>query len=474
MANQYSVSPSNTVQGVSVDSSRRIFNFGDRVAELAPMESPFFAYLSQLSKAPTDDPVFKFLEQRHQWQRRNFIVSTDKLDQNLQTTPTFDIVLGATVDNYGRDLGKDANGFQVTGTADFFLANQRIVLQGSVGSATTATPEYLVYATINSVGSDSGDGTTVNITVTHVSDITGTSGYTDTLTGLTAVDFYQKTASVEGYKGQIIGSAFGEGSTAPDGWVDQLYDREGYTQIFKTAVPLFSGTALATRYRGRPDEYMRIWNQKLKEHKIDIEHALMFGVGRADESGSGPARYTHGIVPYTEKYGYNKAFTYASSSYDDFVDFTEEFFAPEIGNSPNKLVLASRKVMNYFQKLGGDGFLANSFGVMGTGSAPTALKFDIQSGQGRFGHNITKIETMYGSLNFVMEPLLRGPFENMAIAVDMANVKYRPLVGNGENRDTQIITNVQNNDVDGRKDMVLTEAGLEISLPETHALLKFS
>jgi hypothetical protein len=130
--------------------------------------------------------------------------------------------------------------------------------------------------------------------------------------------------------------------------------------------------------------------------------------------------------------------------------------------------------MNYFQKLGGDGFLANSFGVMGTGSAPTALKFDIQNGQGRFGHNITKIETMYGSLNFVMEPLLRGPFENMAIAVDMANVKYRPLVGNGENRDTQIITNVQNNDVDGRKDMVLTEAGLEISLPETHALLKFS
>jgi len=263
MANQYSVTPSNTAQGVSLDSSRRIFNFGDRVAELAPMESPFFAYLSQLSKAPTDDPVFKFLEQRHQWQRRNFIVSTDKVNQDLENDPDFAIVLGATVDNYGRDLGKDANGLQVTGAADFFLPNQRIVLQASVGSAIDSTPNYLVYATIDSVGSDSGDGTTVNITVTHVSDITGTSGYTDTLTGLTAVDFYQKTASVEGYKGQIIGSAFGEGSTAPDGWVDQLYDREGYTQIFKTAVPLFSGTALATRYRGRPDEYMRIWNQKL-------------------------------------------------------------------------------------------------------------------------------------------------------------------------------------------------------------------
>ena len=36
------------------------------------------------------------------------------------------------------------------------------------------------------------------------------------------------------------------------------------------------------------------------------------------------------------------------------------------------------------------------------------------------------------------------------------------------------MTNVQNNNVDGRKDMILTEAGLEISLPETHGILKWS
>jgi len=73
-----------------------------------------------------------------------------------------------------------------------------------------------------------------------------------------------------------------------------------------------------------------------------------------------------------------------------------------------------------------------------------------------------------------MEPLLRGPWANHAIVVDLNNVAYRPLAGNGESRDTQIITNIQNNDVDGRRDMILTEAGLEIQLPETHAILKFS
>ena len=56
----------------------------------------------------------------------------------------------------------------------------------------------------------------------------------------------------------------------------------------------------------------------------------------------------------------------------------------------------------------------------------------------------------------------------------MANVAYRPLAGNGISRDTFVETNVQDNGVDGRQDQIITEAGLEISLPETHAVLKFA
>ena len=44
--------------------TRRLFNFSDRVAELAPDESPFFVYLSKVAKVPTDDPQFRFLEDR--------------------------------------------------------------------------------------------------------------------------------------------------------------------------------------------------------------------------------------------------------------------------------------------------------------------------------------------------------------------------------------------------------------------------
>ena len=99
--------------------------------------------------------------------------------------------------------------------------------------------------------------------------------------------------------------------------------------------------------------------------------------------------------------------------------------------------------------------------------------FDIQNIQSEFGVNVTRISTLYGNLNLVMEPLFRNQHQNTAIMIDLNNVAYRPLEGNGVSRDTQIITNVQGDGVDGRKDMILTEAGLEISLPETHTVLQF-
>ena len=99
---------------------------------------------------------------------------------------------------------------------------------------------------------------------------------------------------------------------------------------------------------------------------------------------------------------------------------------------------------------------------------------DVQSIPGSFGHTVMKINTVFGSLHVVQEPLFRGANSGKMALIDLKNVAYRPLVGNGKNRDTHIMTNVQANDVDGRKDMILTEAGLEISLPETHGIITFT
>ena len=475
MSDVYSIGPGEAVQGTSINDSRRIFNFGERVAELAPQQSPFLTYLSKVANKPTDDPVFKFLEQRHQYQRRNFQM------QAAVTTAAyssgFDIAAG---NNFDVDVLYDKYGREVSTAVqpNFLLKDQIVAIEceydangtdAGVGSETAAIAYYKITAAPD-LTSDSAAARLVMSFIRVNYKPTGSNGATATNAGqITPANASKLIFRADG-DGQVVGSAFAEGSTDPESWRDEFYNREGYCQIFKTSVPLFSGTALATRYRGISNEYMRVYQEKLMEHKMDLEHAMLFGIGTDDSTSSGPIRRTWGIVPYTEAYGKVKTFTYADASYDTFVDAMEDVFSPESGNSGEKLVLASRKVISYFNKLGGTSFLGNTMAL----SSQTGSGLDIQNVEGSFGHNVTRVSTIYGNLNLVMEPLFRGAYENTAIMVDLNNVAYRPLVGNGVSRDTQIITNVQNRDVDGRKDMILTEAGLEIQLPETHTVLQFS
>ena len=58
-------------------------------------------------------------------------------------------------------------------------------------------------------------------------------------------------------------------------------------------------------------------------------------------------------------------------------------------------------------------------------------------------------------------------------ACNMRHCAYRPLVGNGMNRDTAVYVGVQtleNSGVDRRVDLIQTEAGMEWSMPEAHAV----
>ena len=462
MATVYSNVASATGSGTaSLDNTRRVFNFGDRVAELAPQQSPFFVYLSKVSKKPTNDPVFKFLEQRHQWQRRNFEVlaawDSGAEVAGVACDASADLQITCKFDIYGKITSTNTHcKFVVPGSVLAIQADDGTVYSFRINEDATVEESASITA-----------GHYIN----HDSNETGkTEIASESLTALQTVP--AGAAFAAGNKGQVIGSAWTEGSDSPEGWEDKLYDREGYCQIFKTGMNIFSGTSMATEYRGIKNEYQRIWQDKLMEHKMDIEQAMLFSTGlttAAQESTAGTqfARSSWGILPYTESYGKLYNMSYASSGYDAFLDAMEDYFAPESGNSGNKLVLASRKVITYLNKLGSGSFLNNSVGA-------DQYRLDVTSIPGNFGHTVTKVNTIFGNLHFVAEPLLRGPWEDYCVAVDMANVAYRPLAGNGMSRDTFIETNVQSPGVDGRQDQIITEAGLEISLPETHAVLKFS
>ena len=208
--------------------SRRLYDFGDRVAELNPEESPFFVYLSKVGKVPTTDSQFRFLENRSKmsWTDRSFVISTD--------------------------LAAVSAGAIVTATL-------------------SAAQSWLVKGMVIAVQSDAGESGGPNHATARIEAVNSS----------TSIDIKWLTNpgsdadSGSNAKAQVIGTSFAEGSGAPDVFSQELDHDYGYTQIFKTACEM-SNTARATVYRGYADEWQRIWNMKLREHKVDIERAMLF------------------------------------------------------------------------------------------------------------------------------------------------------------------------------------------------------
>ena len=429
--------------GAVIDStgpSRRLYDFSDRVADLAPEESPFFVYLSKVGKVPTSDSQFRFLEDRTK------VSITDR---------SF--------------LQKGGGTLAAPGS------NTTLTVDTSGGAAVSWLIKGMVVQFAQNVNSGGGDDNEALLQgVGRIETVTQNSADTTIVVKtIQSVDGSTTTLDDNG-ECVVIGTSYEQGSGAPDVWSQELDNDYGYTQIFKTACEM-TNTARATVYRGYADEWQRIWNLKLREHKVDIERAMLFGM----RGSQGGIQYTEGIVghilqngtisdgsigSYSEGTPYLGMYTTSELNYDGLLTAFETMYDPARGGSDAKLCLASLPVISHFNKLGG--FV--------DASTSGEIRYNIERSTGTFGHNVTKIDTVHGSCSLVKEPLFRNNASGHMCFVDLDHVSYRPLVGNGINRDTAITTNVQQADEDLRKDLILTEAGLEVSLPETHALININ
>ena len=429
---------------------RLLFDFSDRGAELSPEESPFFVYLNKMSKKPTDDSLFRFLENRSKidWTTRTFELAAHV---NGESAVTAGAQYAFSVDTSETGSAADVNWLQ----KGMVFAVQ--TLDAAVGTS---------YATvrIDSAVTDTGSANTFTGRVISLPSSDFSTGY---------------NVLSDNDKCQVIGTSFEEGSGSPDVWSKSLDDDYGYTQIFKTAAEM-TNTAIATKYRGYANEWQRIWNLKLREHKVDIERAMLFGQRNRVDG----IQYTEGIVghvvansaptsgdanlSYSPGSAYNRTLAEGELTYDRLLTDFEVIFDPARGGSSAKLALAGLPVMSLFNKFGAGSLLKENYDV-------NNMQQLNMSGyvEGSYGHKILGVNTIHGDLNLVKEPLFRQFSSAYMMIVDMQQVAYRPLSGNGQNRDTHIITNVQKADEDLRKDMILTEAGLEVTLPETHCLYNF-
>lgn len=396
-------------------SNRRTYDLiGEKIHEIWPSETPFITFLSKLSKEPTVDPKPYKLSHEAGWVDKVFYAAADcSAETNLAVEKT--------------KGGSNNVGFLIPG----------MVCRVKATGGTSPADVIILIQTVDS--QQQIDFDTVSGTYSNIQD-------QDMI--------------------QVIGTGFARGTDKATATYDTVSAEYSYTQIFKTVVDV-TGTMKATELFGG-SEYDRLMMDKAREHKVEIERACLLNIisGTLVDASSNTVYLTQGMLGYIETNNTN-IFTneYANYPWDAFVDDMETWYNKGGNRSTNeKLYLAGASVVSHFSKIGEGKLWADATVNMSIGEAAPGLK-------------VYSITHPWGTLNVVHEPVLRGDssnafYKDYAIGVDMDNVYYMPLAGNGENRDTHIVYDLQTS-YDKTIHQYLTEAALLPVNYKTHALMKF-
>ena len=519
--------------GTSKDTGdlRRKYNFGDRVSELAIAQDPFFRFVSKVAKKPTDDPEFKFTERRPSYHKRYAYVIGYNNGSNVFTEAELKTTANAALStstgqevkllmatdykssgNLGSSIGNSSNDVLVgqSGTQPGFLIEDALIKVNlsstdaggmTSGAAVTSNDvdDYIIVRIDKVLANESGSVTFHDLSDGAAEDGGARTAYWTPIIGTTvkAVSStdYKYLASycgddplgtvysasianvLEKARSYIVGNAHGQGTGYPETWKDQPFSTGfGLTQIWKTAMAMDT-TTRATVLKYEPNEFARIWREKLIEHKWDIETSLLFGSQASVDS----VQYTQGAVDFILNYG--NVFSGSgmggsgTKSQDDFLDDMSQFLDPRHNNANATLFMVPTDVYNWLHKLSGY-FSANvskiADGSVGSATALGRADFSVGNRKSIFGVDITQIYTPYGVMNVARNVHLDGTQIKM-LGLNMKHCAYRPLVGNGLNRDTAVYVGVQtleNSGVDRRVDLIQTEAGMEWQMPEVHAVWK--
>ena len=499
---------------LSTGDLRRKYNFGSRVSELSIAQDPFFRLVSKLAKKPTDDPEFKFTERRGSFHKRYAYVS------NHGTTAPTTIAGGdASVTHGNVDAGdiyyfcmisdyKSAGNIQNvfgqstneispgdSGTQPaFFLAGQMVRIpystsvtagswDDSSASVSSAADDYLVVQVLSVDTSSVSDAAILKTKVVRkgggssVFELTSYSTFEDALDGVD-VSGFSIAEYLEPKRAYVVGTSHAQGSGYPETWKDQPFSTGyGRTQIWKTAMAM-DNTTRATVLKYEPNEWARIWKEKLIEHKWDIEQSLLFGA----QYDSGDEWYTQGAVDFISSYGNVFSLNHSTKTQDDFLDDLSNYLDPRYNNATASIFFCDTATYNWLHKL--SGYFTNNLGTMipatgyssrtGSTLSNSSLARAEMGAIGKtkaFGVDINVISTPYGDMKVARNIHLDGHKIKM-LAVNMKYCNYRPLVGNGLSRDTAVYVGVQtleNSGIDRRVDLIQTEAGMEWQMPEAHA-----
>jgi hypothetical protein len=316
---------------------RRIFHVDPFVVrELWNDVAPFITFAANTRIIQVPDPNFKMFEHRSGWIKQMFVYN----DATPSAWPTngspAETISGITVDG-------------IVGLPVIDPSWKNLKCEVFASNLTTYKGQVLVVG----VAADN-----TSITIKSLGNPRSTTN--------------QHSALADNDVFIVVGNAFGEETTAPEGYTDELEVVYNSTQIFKTSVQI-SGTLAAAALRGYSNELERLRLDKSKLHKIQKNRDFLYGTrpsGTGMKSLAGTSysdshsteqtdadgktvRLTMGAVPLIYRYGVTTGdnqniFTIdaATYKYSNFVDDTEKIFQylPEDGT---KIALCGSGALSY-------------------------------------------------------------------------------------------------------------------------------
>lgn len=203
------------------------------------------------------------------------------------------------------------------------------------------------------------------------------------------------------------------------------------------------------------DSYKRKKMEALARVKRQIETMMWFGVRSLDSSTTNPIYHNGGILYWLESQFTDVATldvggVLTKQLWDQWLLDALKY------NNMTKFVFCSSIVMTAVS-----GFASDQL-------RPADVNLR------KFGMAITEYQSPHGTVFLVREPLFDEvtSMNGGAVCLDMTNIDWRFLSGNGINLDLREYENRQENDRSGQKGEWMMVAGVDVKVGKSHALLK--
>lgn len=248
----------------------------------------------------------------------------------------------------------------------------------------------------------------------------------------------------------LIGNSYPENAASGTELSIQETTVFNYTQTIRTPFA-FSDREMNTDMFGGPDmKTEEKW--QTSEHTQKIEKALLWGARHLlnDATSAKPNSMTGGLhywVKDQNEWNIN-GIPFNHRNFVEYLEFGMYYGRGGRFGTRTKWLFASSAYLTQIESWGHDQVrLVPSDDVLG-------LK-------------VKKIQTTHGDVMLVDHPLFEGENRNKAFLVDMNHVRYAYHQG----RDTQVRRNIGTPSVDGKTHEILTDCGLEVTLPLAHGFI---